>query len=412
MPAVSAPHPEAPLLTALELAERTGTDPALIERLIGLSILTPGEEERAFGAGDFQRVRFAVALERAGISLDRVGQAIADGHLSFAFMDLQWGHVWGRLAGGSYREICDSFGLPVDLVLRVHAGIGLPPVGPDDQIREDDTEVLPAIASMRAVGMDEATILRVTRVYGENIRRIAQAEAGFYHSYIEMPMLRSGMPERQMRELAATMSLELQPLAERVLLWLYRRHQEHFIVEDLIEHVEAAMEEAGLGERRPVGVPAMCFLDLAGYTRLTEERGDDAAAELAAALAQLVQGAATRYGGIPVKWLGDGVMFHFPDPGQGVLCALEMVERTPEAGLPAAHVGVNAGPVIVRDGDYFGRTVNVAARIAGRAGPGEVLVSEDLLAAAKPDGVRFEGIGPADLKGLTRPVTLYRASRA
>src|SRR6266568_5181830 len=169
MPAVSAPHPEAPLLTALELAERTGTDPALIERLIGLSILTPGEEERAFGAGDFQRVRFAVALERAGISLERVGQAIADGHLSFAFMDLQWGHVWGRLAGGSYREICDSFGLPVDLVLRVHAGIGLPPVGPDDQIREDDTEVLPAIASMRAVGMDEATILRVTRVYGENI---------------------------------------------------------------------------------------------------------------------------------------------------------------------------------------------------------------------------------------------------
>jgi len=90
-----------------------------------------------------------------------------------------------------------------------------------------------------------------------------------------------------------------------------------------------------------------------------------------------------------------------------------MVERTPDIGLPPAHVGLNAGPVIFRDGDYFGRTVNVAARIAGRAGPGEVLASEDAVRAAGPSGgIRFEPIGAAELKGVSRPVPLFRAIRS
>ena len=120
----------------------------------------------------------------------------------------------------------------------------------------------------------------------------------------------------------------------------------------------------------------MCFLDLTGYTRLTEERGDRAAAALATSLADLVEQVSLPHGGQPVKWLGDGVMFHFRRPAQAVVAALEMVERTPEAGLPEAHVGLHAGPVVFQDGDYFGRTVNLAARIAAHAGPGQVLVSD------------------------------------
>jgi hypothetical protein len=112
--------------------------------------------------------------------------------------------------------------------------------------------------------------------------------------------------------------------------------------------------------------PAMCFLDLVGYTRLTEERGDDAAAEIAANLAELTQRAARARGGLPVKWLGDGVMFFFKRPGEAVLAALEMVQEAPATGLPPAHVGIHAGPIVVQDGDYFGRTVNLAARIAGQ----------------------------------------------
>jgi class 3 adenylate cyclase len=173
------------------------------------------------------------------------------------------------------------------------------------------------------------------------------------------------------------------------------------------------MDEAGVARRRGSSPPAICFLDLSGYTRLTEERGDEAAAELAASLAMMVQQASRRHGGRPIKWLGDGVMFHFLDPGQAVVASLEMVDLTPKSGLPPAHVGVNAGPVVFRDGDYFGRTVNIAARIAARAGPSEVLVSDETVRTAREvSGVRFEEVGPAELKGVARPVGLHRAVAA
>ena len=117
------------------------------------------------------------------------------------------------------------------------------------------------------------------------------------------------------------------------------------------------------------------------------------------------------HGGQPVKWLGDGVMFHFRRPGQAVVAALEMVERTPQAGLPPAHIGLHAGPVVFQDGDYFGRTVNLAARIAGHAGPGQVLVSDQVVAECGDGGVVFEPIGAVPLKGVADPVPLHRATR-
>ena len=153
----------------------------------------------------------------------------------------------------------------------------------------------------------------------------------------------------------------------------YRRQQELAWTEQLVEEIEDALEQAG-GFGRPGRVPAMCFLDLVGYTRLTEERGDQVAAELAESLAVLVGRSSREHGGVPVKWLGDGVMSYFREPAGAVLAALRMVEELPAAGLPPAHVGVAAGPVVAQGGDYFGRTVNLAARIAAvraRAGPGQ-----------------------------------------
>ena len=176
---------------------------------------------------------------------------------------------------------------------------------------------------------------------------------------------------------------------------------------------EAALERAGLARRRPVRPPAIAFLDLTGYTKLTEERGDRAAAELAARLVEIVHEFAHRRGGRPVKLLGDGVMFHFPEPAQGVWCGLELVDRLPRVGLPRARMGMDSGPVVFQDGDYFGRTVNIAARITDYARPGEVLVSDQVVAAADPlEAVRFEPVGPVSLKGLSTPITLYNAIHA
>jgi class 3 adenylate cyclase len=156
----------------------------------------------------------------------------------------------------------------------------------------------------------------------------------------------------------------------------------------------------------------MSFLDLVGYTHLTEQRGDAAAAALAESLAVLVNRSAREHGGVPVKWLGDGVMVHYREPAGAVLSALGLAEQLPEAGLPPAHVGVAAGPVVAQGGDYFGRTVNLAARIAAHASAGQVLVSQSVAESAPPQGVRFVELGELPLKGFARPVRLLEACRA
>jgi len=112
-----------------------------------------------------------------------------------------------------------------------------------------------------------------------------------------------------------------------------------------------------------------------------------------------------------VKWLGDGVMLHFPDPGRAVVAALDMVAGVAEAGLPPAHVGLHAGPVIFQEGDCYGQTVNVASRIADYAGAGEVIVSQAGVDASAGAGVLFREVGPVELKGVTGAMCLHAASR-
>src|SRR5438132_13636010 len=97
---------------------------------------------------------------------------------------------------------------------------------------------------------------------------------------------------------------------------------------------------------------------------MTDEKGDEAAAQTVAELSEVVRETSSGHRGRPVKWLGDGVMFHFHDPEGAVSASLEMVERVPAEGLPPAHAGSAAGPVSARDGDYYGATGNTPARIA------------------------------------------------
>jgi adenylate cyclase len=106
------------------------------------------------------------------------------------------------------------------------------------------------------------------------------------------------------------------------------------------------------------------------------------------------------------------VMVYFREVGPGVTAALDMVDGVVSAGLPPAHVGLAAGPVLRQEGDYFGQTVNVASRIAEYARPGEVLVTQDVVEATGADGVRFDAIGPVELKGINGPVHLLSAHRA
>jgi adenylate cyclase len=197
-----------------------------------------------------------------------------------------------------------------------------------------------------------------------------------------------------------------------MVLAVHHGRQANAWIRNVVQGFSAQLAEAGL-HTLTQGLPTICFLDITGYTRMTAQRGDSAAAQLATDVARIVQRTAASYAGKPIKWLGDGVMVYFEEASASIVAALEMLTTLAAAGMPPAHVGIHTGEVHFNQGDYFGQTVNVASRIADFARPGEVLVSRDAVDAAGGalSDVRFEGIGPVELKGLEAPIELFAARR-
>jgi adenylate cyclase len=403
---------ESEALGPADLAGLADVTEAEIGRMVDLGVLVPREGPAPFRAIDLQKVRLAMACERAGLPMDAIAEVIRAGRLSFAFMEAAPYHRFAVPSTRTLRQVSGDTGIPPEALRETLESMGFTWTSADEPIREDELEVVPLIQLATSSGLlDPAWLSRVGRAYAEGMRLAAKVENEAYAARFEKPVLDSGLGQRQAIEWASEIAGEFIPLVDRALMAVYRRQQELIWTEHQVENIEAALEEAG-AIARPERVPAMCFLDLAGYTRLTEERGDRAAADLAASLAVLVERLARGQGGTPVKWLGDGVMLHFREPAGAVASALAMVRRVPEAGLPQAHVGVAAGPVVVQGGDYFGRTVNLASRVAARAQAGQVLVTAAVAEAPAPDGVAYSVLGDLRLKGFSAPVRVLEARPA
>jgi adenylate cyclase len=398
-------------LTAAGLAGLAGVTEAEIGRMVALGVLVPRDGAAPFLAGDMQKVRLAVACERAGLPMDGIAAAIRTGRLSFAFLEGAPYQRWAQPSDRTFRQVSEETGIDLDTLRETLEATGFAWTSPDEPIREDELEVVPLLRLALASGvLDQVWLSRVGRAYAEGLRLAAQVENEAYQARFEEPVLASGLGQRQAMEQASELAAQFVPLVDRALMGIYRRQQELIWTEHQVLNIEAALEAAG-AIARPERMPAMCFLDLAGYTRVTEERGDRAAAELAAGLAVLVERSSRPHGGTPVKWLGDGVMLHFRDPPGAVTASLELVHQVPAAGLPPAHVGVAAGPVVVQGGDYFGRTVNLASRVAAYAQAGQVLVTAPVAEAAATGGVTYAELGDLHLKGFASPVRVLEARR-
>jgi adenylate cyclase len=392
-----------------EVARRAGVDLDYVDRLVELGILRPDAGD-AFSQGDARRARWVRGLERAGVPLEGMAAAVREGALSFSFLDASAFDRFAEVSGTTFHELSARTGIPLDLLKVVREATGFAEPQPGDRVREDELSVVQTIELQLSRRFQPVVIERWLRVCADSLRRIAETETDLWHTEVELPLLEGGMTELEMLDAQADLGSQMAPLMEQTLLTIWHGQQEHAWSKNHVENVESALEKAGLFSRlhHP---PAMCFVDITGYTRLTEERGDEAAADLAARMATLVRRSSQEHGGQPVKWLGDGVMFYFPDPGPGVLAALDMVEGLATHALPPAHVGIHSGPVVFQEGDYFGRTVNIAARIAEYARPGEVLVTQTVVDAADGIPVSFTEIGPVELKGLSGTLRLHSARR-
>jgi adenylate cyclase len=386
-------------LSASGLADLAGVTEVEVARLVELGILVPRDGAGPFRETDVQKVRLAVACEQAGLPMEGIASAIQEGRLSFAFLEAAPFRRWAVRSTRTYRQVSQETGLPLDTLGAVLESMGFARMRPDEPMREDELAVVPLLQLGLSSGtFDLAWLTRLGRAHADGLRLLATAWTEAYQARFEGPALESGADQRTAMELAAQLGGDFLPLGDPALLGIYRRQQELSWTEHLVERIENELETAGmLG--RPERVPAMSFLDLTGYTHLTEQQGDATAAALAETLAVLVNRSSREHGGVPVKWLGDGVMVHFQEPAGAVLSALGLVAQLPEAGLPPAHVGVAAGPVVAQGGDYFGRTVNLAARIAAHAGAGQVLVSRSVAESAPPQGVRFVEQGSCHSRG-------------
>jgi len=399
-------------LTPAEAARRAGVDPGEVEDFVRLGILRP-DDEALLSIGDVRRIGLLRMLEEGGLPRAGIAAGFEQGILTLDFVDSPDYQRFPMLTAETFESAAARTGVPLPMATMIREAAGLGSAQPEDLMREDEQQVLPFVAAQVRLGFDPVAIERLLRAMSDNTRRLAEAEAEWWRSQVTEPGLEAG---RKSDELAdPDQSNNLNRAEEVAMLAIFHAQQAQTWSVNIFQAFGYLLEGAGLYQR-PDRPPTICFLDITGYTRLTQERGDRAAAELAETLSRIVNRTSVANGGRAVKWLGDGVMFWFRDPGPGVLAALDMVDGVRSAGLPPAHVGLHIGPVVRQQGDFYGQTVNIAARIADYARPGEVLVTGAVVEAAEAGSnaahLAFAAIGPVELKGVSGAMELHAAKRS
>lgn len=340
-------------------------------------------------------------LHEAGAPLEELKKAAAEDRLALLPAEM----VLAREAKYSARDIAEATGQDEQAMRRQRQALGLPwGADPDARVfTEDDLEAARRARAFAEAGFPEEATLEVSRVIGEAMSRVAAA----IRNLVGERILRPGDTERDVGLRYAELARETAPLLGPVLEYVLNRHLVEQIREDVISRAELQAGEI-LPDAREM---AVCFADLSDFTRL----GEVAAVEEVGAVAGRLAALASEVAGGPVrlvKTIGDAAMLVSPEPPALVEAALALVDAAEGEGedFPQLHAGVALGPVVARGGDWYGHTVNLASRIAAIARPASVLC-EHAVHEAAPEAFRWSFAGERRLKGVKRPVRLWRARR-
>jgi len=387
------------------------TSEARVDRLIEIGAITP--IDGTFSYGDVVRSRVLAAFEAAGIALEHVAIGLREQTMTLEYVDRFYPDP-GRRSGRTYAAFAAELGELGDRLGPAVAAMSLPAPQPNETSRIRDEEVLRAFLEAWAV-TDASVTTRAARTFGEAVRRAAEAWVALFDEAVARPLeARSGERSPTIHELAEHVvapAIRINDAAHAMIVWLLDRHLERTMTELNVDAIERELRRRGFVEPEPEAPPAVAFIDLTDYTRLTEEQGDEQAVRTVVRLGELAESSARDHRGRVVKLLGDGVLMVFPDPADALRASVEIAASMLAEGLPATHAGIHAGPIIDRDGDVFGSTVNVAARIGARAVAGEILVTDELRPLVGEVDVEFEPVGETELKGVSRPIVLFRVIR-
>jgi adenylate cyclase len=386
-------------MTLAEVARQLEVSPATLRRWVkeGLVPVADGRWTPATVA----HARIVARLRARGHSVEELRKAAQSGRLAYGYMEDLFPAPDGDY---SLQEAARETGLEPALIERVFAAIGTPS-SQLESISEDDLQLLRYIAAVLAAGFPLVAFLQLFRVYGQALAQIADAEVKLFHLYVHEPLIRDGVPGLEMAEEMEGLARDLLPLSSPIMDHLHQRHLQHFVAQDVVGHLESDADgELDLGRLRVV----IAFIDLAGYTKLTEEAGEEHAVDLVERFVESVELTLPEDARI-VKTIGDEVMVVGSDPTAMADWAVGFQELHTERPLP--RVGMHHGAVLYRDGDYYGRAVNLAARVGARAAGGEVLVTRDVVDHGGPH-LEFERIGQVRLKGFAEATELYLARPA
>jgi adenylate cyclase len=382
-------------LTLSEVAQQVGVSPATLRRWVRDGIVPV---DGRWTPAAVAHARIVARLRERGYSLATLREAARSGRLAYGYLeDLFPAPARTR----TLAQAADETGLEPALIERIWTTAGFA-ADSLEQIGEDDLQLLRYMAAVLDSGFPLVAFLQLVRVYGQALAQIADAEVKLFHLYVHEPLMRDGVPGLEIAEAMEGIAAELLPLASPIMDRMHQRALQHFVGQDIVGHLE--LEGAGdeLGRLRT----GIAFADLAGYTRLTEEAGEEEALDVVERFVESVEETLPEEARV-IKTIGDEVMIVGADPGALVDWAVGFQELN--AGVrPAPRIGVHAGDTLYRDGDYYGRAVNLAARVGARAAGGEVLVTEPVVQAAGGH-LAFEPIGEVKLKGFTEATELYLA---
>jgi adenylate cyclase len=385
-------------LTLAEAARQAGVSRATLRRWGEEGVIPQyrGRWTRAAAA----HARIVARLRDEGHPLEEIKRAGEDGRLAFGYVDELFPP---RRGAYTVVEAAAQTGLEPALIERIWRGLGFP-AWRLDWLDESDLEALQFMAGILAAGFPLVAFLQAIHVYGQSLRQIADTEAHLFRIYVHEPLIRDGVPGTEMAQELADLIGDLLPLATPLLAYMHQNFLSEAVEQDVIANMESQLEEVGrspLGELRV----AIAFADLVGFVRFTEEEGEHEALDLLEAFVVSVEDSLPSSARV-VKNIGDGVMIVGPDPTALADWAIAFQEEFERRSRP--RIGIHYGRTLYRDGDYYGRNVNLASRVVARAHGGEVLVTEPVRTAVGPH-LRFEPIGEVQLKGFNEATALYTA---
>jgi adenylate cyclase len=292
-------------------------------------------------------------------------------------------------------EVVEQVGMDLDEARRYWRALGFPDLPEGERAFTDtDVETLRTLKQLIDQGVvDREVALQLARVFGQSLSRMAEAQVGAMRSRIEEPLRQAGASETEIADAVTSVASAMLPTMEGFVLYTWRRHL-----------AAAAQRQLFFGADASVGQETMTvgFADLVGFTAISQQVDEHELAAIVDRFESVAYDTIAALGGRVVKMIGDEVMFVTDEPAAGALIAMTLAEvYADDETLPDVRVGLALGPVLAREGDFFGPTVNLASRIVNIAYAGSAVASDDVHEALEGDE-RFgwKPLRPRRLKGI------------